>query len=899
MRRLAIAATLLLAASAARAVDLHVDGASGVDTRDGLTWAASFRTVARGVTVAKSLPGPDVIHVAAGTYRENLLIDESDISLLGGYPPGGAGARDPAVHATILDGGATAPVIVVSGVDGTVVLQAIVIDGLTLTNGRSFQRGGFFFGGAGVFVEEAQVQITNNVIRANTADGAGAKGGGVYVFRTSARGAVVRGNRIEDNVVPDGVGGGVSLVDQGDPVTLGALVLDANTILRNRVVAATDIDPSVTYEPNGVGGGVFAWGGRTVVQGNTFQANVAEATTSTEPGVAQGGGLFLLDGAPVVTNNVIEANTAIAGAGRFGGNGGGAYVLSAGGTFDTNTVLSNVARGAAGDNQGLGGGLNFTLVDTAAPTLTNNTIRDNAVTGSTLGAAAFGGGLYVFVRPGSNSRVTVSGGVVEQNRAPQAGGGIYAYSSSVNAVQMDATLVRANEADYASGIMALGEMELTNLRIRENRVFDPDNDTVSEIRDTCPGISNPVQNDTDGDTLGDACDLDDDDDGVPDSNDNCRVVDNPNQADSNGNGLGNACDGDQDADGWADAIDNCPQAANPTQDDATNDGVGDACEPAAFDPLETNASGIWLAGDSILSNAEITDNVGQGILVVGVPASPGVALDHASPVITNATIGNNLAVGFITYLATGTTWRDTIIASNAWSDGFDTEDMAGNPSSPGMICDHVNFGDGVASLPCTGPGNFSATPRWVAGPLGSYYLSQTSAGQATTSTSVDAGSRSVTGSVVETLSTRTDMVDDAGTVDLGFHYGAGPPPVVPGDPLDDEVRVGRTASGVAISIAVVPPGLTSVRIFRGDLNLLVTEYSHSTPFSGQPADPECSWAAATPFVDTAGLTDGQDWYYLVVPLAGTTEGDFGADSFGVARPRPEDLPGDRVVSSCP
>ena len=168
---------------------------------------------------------------------------------------------------------------------------------------------------------------------------------------------------------------------------------------------------------------------------------------------------------------------------------------------------------------------------------------------------------------------------------------------------------------------------------------DTDSDGVIDLVDNCPTVSNPDQADTDGDGIGDACDVptDTDGDGIEDVLDNCPLVPNPDQADSDGDGIGDACDPltDSDGDGIADSSDNCPSIANADQADHDGDGIGDICDDdddndtvldtldncpliANPDQLDTDGDGIGDACDTS------TDSDGDGILdsVDNCPADP-------------------------------------------------------------------------------------------------------------------------------------------------------------------------------------------------------------------------------------------------------------------------------------
>ncbi|MCO4747653.1 MAG: putative metal-binding motif-containing protein, partial [Proteobacteria bacterium] len=160
---------------------------------------------------------------------------------------------------------------------------------------------------------------------------------------------------------------------------------------------------------------------------------------------------------------------------------------------------------------------------------------------------------------------------------------------------------------------------------------DDDGDAVANCVDVCVDIADPGQADTDGDGVGDACDievqcdgLDDDGDGAVDEDfpdgdgdtvancvDVCVDVSDPGQADTDGDGVGDACDievqcdgldddgdgavdedfADDDGDTVANCVDVCIYVADPGQADADGDGVGDACEGETCNSIDDDGDG--------------------------------------------------------------------------------------------------------------------------------------------------------------------------------------------------------------------------------------------------------------------------------------------------------------------
>ncbi len=170
------------------------------------------------------------------------------------------------------------------------------------------------------------------------------------------------------------------------------------------------------------------------------------------------------------------------------------------------------------------------------------------------------------------------------------------------------TLQAVVEDGGAANALGVSTTNAVVLQIVQGCTPDSDLDGICDIDDNCPSQANPLQENLDGDGLGDVCDPDDDNDGHADGSDNCPRIANANQLDTDGDGEGDVCDldddndgipddtdfcdtipdpdnspypcdPDDDNDGVPDELDNCPLTYNPTQRDLDHDGMGDACDP--------------------------------------------------------------------------------------------------------------------------------------------------------------------------------------------------------------------------------------------------------------------------------------------------------------------------------
>ncbi|MCK4751820.1 MAG: hypothetical protein KAS75_00130, partial [Planctomycetes bacterium] len=172
--------------------------------------------------------------------------------------------------------------------------------------------------------------------------------------------------------------------------------------------------------------------------------------------------------------------------------------------------------------------------------------------------------------------------------------------------------------------------------------------------------------------------------------------------------------------------------------------------------ISTTGSSSILFNNLIIGNSAIGGDGGSSYMVPdGLEGSAyGGAIYGSDFLVTNCTISDNSSEGLSG--AGGISGTGTVTNCILWGNGDDLH---------GCSATYSCIEDGDA-----GTGNISTDPDFVSGPLGDYYLSQTAAGQPTTSPCVNTGSDTAANLNMDILTTRTDQILDSGTVDMGYHY---------------------------------------------------------------------------------------------------------------------------------
>ncbi|HEV8629707.1 MAG TPA: choice-of-anchor Q domain-containing protein, partial [Thermoanaerobaculia bacterium] len=355
-RALALALALAAGTSVGQAATLTVGTGGG------------YATIQSAVDAALAAPGGDEIRVAAGTYRERVVITAPDLGVLtvsGGWIDGFS-RRDPLpASATIVDAeGGGAPLRVDARGSGD-----LTVDGFTFTGGRvdSVLPGG----GVALRLEgTSAVTLRGSVVERNeiASISAPSEGAGIGALLGETSRLVLRDSRIRDNAARatgtgTAEGGGLFVFADGN-----ARMEIVGVSLSGNVVSATGRQSSAGGVLLEVGGAATA-----VFTDNRVEANRAESDRVV---ACAGGCLDIFENAEAeVRRNRWLDNTSsfslIA-------------TLSAGAQGTARLVLSDdiVAGGA--------GGVDLFAADTAVLHAANLTVSDNDATGITVGRLADG-----------------------------------------------------------------------------------------------------------------------------------------------------------------------------------------------------------------------------------------------------------------------------------------------------------------------------------------------------------------------------------------------------------------------------------------------------------------------------------------------------------------------------
>jgi len=336
---------LLAAVASAPAAEYFVDDSNISGAALG-TRQSPFRSVQAAIDAASSA---DQIHVAAGTYVENLRIEGKAIFLDGGYS--GDWVRDPAANTTTLSGAGGNAVINLIDADAT-------IDGFRITGGTgSIEELPYGYHGGGIYSRDGSPTISNNIIEGNDirSDDPPSDynlGGGVHV--SNAATATIVNNVVRGNYA--GRGAGISVLGQ-------AALIQGNTIENN--VAVGDhgggmyigvVDARVTQNiirGNEVGRNLgYGWGGGLIVFNSGNSAELSFNEVYENFAAAYGAGEFIDEGAEAdihheliyrnVSKDGCEAVSAIS---VDGGDGVGSRA-----TISHCTVVGNVCETAIRGN---------------------------------------------------------------------------------------------------------------------------------------------------------------------------------------------------------------------------------------------------------------------------------------------------------------------------------------------------------------------------------------------------------------------------------------------------------------------------------------------------------------------------------------------------------------------
>jgi len=215
-----------------------------------------------------------------------------------------------------------------------------------------------------------------------------------------------------------------------------------------------------------------------------------------------------------------------------------------------------------------------------------------------------------------------------------------------------------------------------------------------------------------------------------------------------------------------------------------------------------NSCGGGVYGYVTISNSTISSNTAEMTVggLEGYNRGGGIYCLNGS-LIVNCLITDNFDA-YTHSLNGGGIFGSGMTVTNCTIAGNDKDGIRGDGTSVISDCIIWDNEDDLYSCSATysciedgdsGTGNISSDPLFVTGPSGSYYLSQTAAGQGSDSPCVDAGSEPASSLGMDVYTTRTDNITDSGIVDIGYHY-----PVWAGDLSDGPIAHWKLDEGAGV-----------------------------------------------------------------------------------------------------
>jgi hypothetical protein len=352
--------------------------------------------------------------------------------------------------------------------------------------------------------------------------------------------SVLHGNNglpvISSKITIEGNGATIERSDAGGTPQFRILAVDGSgtnngdLTLKEATIRGGDIVPDADS-----GGGVYNFEGTVTIQNSTISGNSAQF----------GGGVYASGGTVTIENSTISGNTAFHQ--TSSASGGGVYNEDSTVTIENSTISGN-------DASDDGGGI-ANAADCCELTLTNCTVSDNEADNN-------GGGIYHMW-----GTVTLNHSIVSGNTSTGTGNEVW-NNDTVNAddynlfgdsSETDAQAFDGFAPTVPTDINATSDGTNTAL----GDILDPlaDNGGPTETHALVPGSPAidyiptgqcNVATDQRGvprpQPTGGNCDVgafefqDADGDQIEDGVDNCPTVYNPDQADSDGDGIGDACD---------------------------------------------------------------------------------------------------------------------------------------------------------------------------------------------------------------------------------------------------------------------------------------------------------------------------------------------------------------------